>query len=273
MRYFKRLSLPVLVVGLLTGATAQAQDLPTYTCPKTATPPQIDGNGDDTAWSQAPETALFDVEDLDRQTQHSRRTQAKMLWDDDNLYFLFVMEDADVWSTFTNRDDQIWQEEEVEIFIDPDGDGLDYAEVEVNPLNVIFDLLLSRPWADSGRGFAQWNPQFASAVQIDGTINDDSDTDKGWTVEVALPWAALATDIRNVANGMALPPQPGDQWRLNLYRFERLRQNGAVISAEASAFSTVGVEDFHRPDRFGFLSFGAAPTAIDAGSWGKIKNH
>ena len=263
--------LPLLAGLCLATAAAAQDDLPTYACTKTATPPTIDGNAGDPAWDQAEATALFDVEDRARQAQHSRPTRAKMLWDDDNLYFLFEMEDADVWSTFTNRDDQIWQEEVVEIFIDPDGDGLDYAEIEVNPLNVVFDLLLSRPWSDGGRGFAQWNPTFSSAVTVDGSVNDDSDTDSGWTVEVALPWEALATDIRNVANGKSLPPQMGDEWRLNLYRFERLRQNGAVATAEASAWSTVGVVDFHRPDRFGILSFVDAPTAVGADSWGRVK--
>ena len=90
----------------------------------------------------------------------------------------FEMVDPDVWSTFTERDGQIYQHEVVEIFIDPDGDGLNYAEIEVNPLNTIFDLLLSRPWADRGRGYAEWNPEFASAVRVDGTVNDPSDEDR-----------------------------------------------------------------------------------------------
>ncbi len=263
----------VLAVALLAAVAVGGQELPSYNCWKTAVPPQIDGEASDTAWTLAESSELFDVEDADRQRRHSRPTQVKMLWDEGHLYFLFTMVDADVWSTFSNRDDQLWQEEVVEIFIDPDGDGLDYAEIEVNPLNAVFDLLLSAPWGDGGRGFAQWNPEFTSAVGIQGTLNDGSDEDQGWTVEIALPWEALGTDIRNVMNGRALPPASGDSWRLNLYRFERLREDGAVTVAEASAWSTVGVNDFHRPDRFGQLVFGEAPenTAIEPTSWGAIK--
>lgn len=264
----------VAIAAALSAAVfAHAQDLPTYSCVRAASPPLIDGDGTDAAWAAAPYLELFDVEDLQRERRHSRQTRAKMLWDDAGLYFLFEMQDADVWSTMSNRDDQIWQEEVVEIFIDPDGDGLNYAEVEVNPLNVVFDLLLSRPWADNGRGFNQWNPDFERAVGIDGTLNDPTDTDGGWTVEVALPWEALGTDIRDVMNGLPLPPRPGDAWRLNLYRFERLRaaDTGAVTASEASAWSTVGVTDFHRPDRFGTVSFEAAPTAVGDASWGQLK--
>ncbi len=271
MRRFKSL-IQLGTISLLLAGTTHAQNIPTYTCWKTATPPIIDGSASDKAWTLAASTPLFAVEDLSRQQQHSRPTQAKMLWDDDHLYFLFAMVDPDVWSTFTKRDDQVWQEEVVAIFIDPDGDGLDYAEIEINPLNVVFDLLLSQPWADGGRGFAQWNPTFASAVQIDGTLNDPSDTDRGWTVEVALPWAALTSDIRDVMKGMALPPPIGEHWRINLYRYERIREDALVVVSEPSAWSTVGVNDFHRPDRFGLLLFAEGRTAVEQNTWGEIKS-
>ncbi len=262
-----------LVVALLSATVAaHGQAVSTYDCRHTSTAPVIDGDGGDSAWTRAPGLNLVDVEDLTGQRQHSRPTVARMLWDEDNLYFLFEMIDADVWSTFDNRDDQIWQQEVVEIFIDPDGDGLDYAEIEVNPLNTIFDLLLSRPWADSGRGFAEWNPDFVSAVSVDGTLNDPDDVDQGWTVEVALPWAALATDIRDVMNGQSLPPNVGDRWRLNLYRWERPRVGTDVTGEEPSAWSPVGDNDFHRPDRFGWLTFVGVPTAVKAEPWARVKS-
>ena len=142
----------------------------------------------------------------------------------------------------------------------------------MNPLNTIFDLLLSRPWADSGRGFAEWNPDFVSAVSVDGTLNDPDDVDQGWTVEVALPWAALATDIRDVMNGQSLPPNVGDRWRLNLYRWERPRVGTDVTGEEPSAWSPVGDNDFHRPDRFGWLTFVGVPTAVEAEPWARVKS-
>ncbi len=263
--------LRALLLVTLTATAGTAQDLPSFDCVRTATPPVIDGDPGDSAWRRAVELALIDVADLSGQRQHSRPTMARMLWDEDHLYFLFTMVDADVWSTFTNRDDQIWQEEVVEIFIDPDGDGLDYAEIEINPLNTIFDLLLSKPWADSGRGFAEWNPVFSSAVSVQGTVDDAGDTDTAWTVELALPWEALATDIRDVMNEMSLPPQVGDRWRINLYRFERIRTDGSITAVEASSWSPVGEQDFHRPDRFGWMTFVDAATAVDDSSWSEVK--
>ena len=261
----------ILVAACCLPAAAPAQEIPEHVCLKTTVPPTIDGATTDPAWKLAKPFPLYDVEDLDRVRLHSRPTEVRLLWDEEHLYFLFTATDPDVWSTYENRDDQIWQEEVVEIFIDPDGDGANYAEIEVNPLNNLFDLILSRPWSKGGRGFAQWDPDFAHAVAIDGTLNDGSDTDSRWTVEIALPWSALATDIIDVMNGLPLPPQIGDSWRLNLYRFERIREEGRVVRSEASAWSTIGVDDFHTPEQFGRLIFGESATSVDPGSWGRVK--
>ncbi|HIG16652.1 MAG TPA: carbohydrate-binding family 9-like protein, partial [Candidatus Handelsmanbacteria bacterium] len=190
-----------LLAMLLMAVATHAQDVPSYSCARTGTPPVIDGDGSEVVWASAQRLELVDVEDLTGQRQFSRTTAVKMLWDDDNIYFLFDLIDEDVWSTFRNRDDLVWQQEVVEIYLDPDGDGLNYAEIEINPLNTVFDLLLSRPWGDGGTGFPEWSPEFSSAVRVDGTVNNPDDVDRGWTVEVALPWLALATDIRDIMNG------------------------------------------------------------------------
>ena len=255
-----------LLAMLLVAVATHAQDVPSYSCARTGTPPVIDGDGSEAVWAAAQRLELVDVEDLTGQRQFSRTTAVKMLWDDDNIYFLFDLIDEDVWSTFRNRDDLVWQQEVVEIYLDPDGDGLNYAEIEINPLNTVFDLLLSRPWGDGGTGFPEWSPEFSSAVRVDGTVNNPDDVDRGWTVEVALPWEALATDIRDVMNGQSLPPQVGDQWRMNLYRFERPREGTEETGAQPSAWGPVGVNDFHRPDRFGRLNFvDMTQTAVETG--------
>ena len=43
---------------------------------------------------------------------------------------------------------------------------------------------------------------------MQGTLNDASDRDRSWTVEMAIPWACL---------GVAAPA-PGDLWRANFLR-------------------------------------------------------
>ncbi|MFN7333357.1 MAG: hypothetical protein ACK5ST_02010 [bacterium] len=47
------------------------------------------------------------------------------------------------------------------------------------------------------------------AVYLDGTLNDPSDQDKGWTIEIAIPWTAFRKSPINT-----YPPQQGDRWRV-----------------------------------------------------------
>lgn len=251
---------------------ASAQELPLYTCWKTAQPLAVDGKDDEAAWQEAAPLDLADVRFLSGDRYHSRRTEARMLWDAQYLYFYFSAADPDVWSTYDQRDMQLYEEEVVEIFIDPDGDGQNYAEVELNPLNAVFDLLLSKPWSQSGKGYDTWNPSLLSAVQITGTLNNAADVDQGWSAEIALPWAGLASPLLDVPGSRNLPPQPGDEWRLNLYRYEQVRQNGTRNEVQASAWSPVGKVDFHVPERFGRVVFGSRLTAVEAQSWGQLKS-
>lgn len=256
---------------LALASAAGAQDLPLYTCWKTTQPVIVDGKGDEAAWQEVDPVDLVDVSFLSGDRYHTRRTEARMLWDEQYLYFYFSAADPDVWSTYGQRDMQLYEEEVLEIFIDPDGDGQNYAEVELNPLNTVFDLLLTKPWSRSGKGYDTWNPALLSAVQITGTLNNAADVDQSWSAEIALPWAGLASPPLDIAGPRSLPPQAGDEWRLNIYRFERVRQNGTQSEEQASAWSPVGKVDFHVPERFGRVVFGNRLTAVEAQSWGLVK--
>ena len=247
----KRLQI-LAALALLTASPAQGE-LPTYTCVKTAA------------------AAMVDVSDLSGRRQHAHPTQVRMLWDEEQLYVLFIATDPDAWSTLADRDDRLWNEEVVEFYADPDGDGANCVEIEVNPLNTVVDLLLSKPWGQNGRGYFDWSPQFATAVHVEGTINDPSDRDQYWSVEMALPWSIFASDMLDVAGGRQLPPRPGDEWRCNFYRYEPLRTGVVETAVEYSAWSPVGEIDFHRPDRFGTVVFAEASTQVMQLTWGTVK--
>jgi hypothetical protein len=83
-----------------------------------------------------------------------------------------------------------------------------------------------------------------TAVKVRGTLDDASDRDQGWTVEMQIPFARLA-EVPHV------PPQKGDRWRFNLYRLEHHGRR----TVEGQAFSPLFVGDFHALPRFGWLSF------------------
>jgi hypothetical protein len=221
------------------GRTGQSP-LPTYRATRARGPIKVDGVLDEPDWARAPSTGPF-TRTMDGSPAHYR-TEAKILWDDQNVYVGFTCQDEDVWSSYTKHDDPLYNQEVVEVFIDADGDGKTYNELEVSPGNVTFDAYF--PARRQGMDLS-WESGMKSAVRVDGTYNDPSDVDRGWTAEIAIPIAHLAA-VPHV------PPRPGDRWRINLYRLDWQQQRRVN---EATAFSPVYVPDFHNLPRFGWLEF------------------
>jgi len=215
--------------------------LPEYHVKRTAAPPVIDGALSDEAWKAADPVELHASFD-GRPVQ--RRTVARLLYDDANLYVAFDSEDPDVWGTLYKRDDAIYNQEVVEIFLDANGDGKTYNELEVSPNNVIFDAYFETRRSDLEKAKA-WDSGMKTAVKVRGTINDDRDRDEGWSVEMQIP-------ISRLAEVPHIPPQKGDRWRFNLYRLEHLVREKQI---EGQAFSPLYQGDFHNLPRFGWLVF------------------
>ena len=189
--------------------------LPLYMVRQAGGEISVDGRLDEFDWAAAPQIDAF-TRILNDYGRVARPTRARMLWDHEALYIAYACRDPDMWALFTEEDDPMWSEEVVEVFIDPDGDGLDYLELEVNPLNAIVDLHIGRihpEWVSD----KDWDILgLETAVHAVGTVNDSTDVDRGWTVEIAIPWTAFAPTIAGGGK-----PRVGDRWRLNLSRIER----------------------------------------------------
>ncbi|MBR5889291.1 MAG: carbohydrate-binding family 9-like protein, partial [Akkermansia sp.] len=133
-----------LLFSLVAAAAAMAQQLPpVYMCGRVDTPLVIDGKGDEPTWKQARELTPF--KDIEGGTI-PHQCRVKMLWDDDYLYILADMDEQHLWATRNEHDSIIYHDPDFEVFIDPDGDGLNYIELEINELNTTWDLFITRPY-------------------------------------------------------------------------------------------------------------------------------
>ena len=95
-------------------------------------------------------------------------------------------------------------------------------------------------------------PGLRAAVQVQGTLNDASDIDEGWTAEIAFPWRGLKT----LAGSRPVPPRDGDVWRLDFSRFELLDNCGVTVEPHPGwALNKHGVYDSHLPECFSFVHF------------------
>src|SRR6516162_1232644 len=182
-----------IAISFALAACVFGQPLPErYTCLRAASPVRIDGRLDDAAWRNAPWTGVFvDIEGASK-PRPRYRTRVKMLWDDEYFYVGAELEEPHVWATLTKHDSIIFNDNDFEVFIDPNGDNHEYYEFEINALNTTWDLLLPRPYKDGGKAVNSWEiPGLKTAVHVNGTLNDPADTDKGWSVELAFPWKVL----------------------------------------------------------------------------------
>jgi hypothetical protein len=256
-------------------------DIPRYLAEFTAVPPEIDGKLTEDLWVNAQRSIAF--RDLVHGTKTHLDTRAAVRWDDTNLYVAFWVEEPDVKATLRDRDAQIWRDNDVELFVATD-DG--YYEFEINAYATIYEVLFL--WEDvyeahgysidpmfdrrqpkvrvfNGVGFKHhprgkrigfWNwdyPGLRKAVHIEGTLNDDRDVDKGWTVELALPWQGMEA----IANkgGRTLPPNEGDTWRMDFSRFNTYKNEPPSKDSGGWAWSPHGVWDSHVPECFTYIQF------------------
>ena len=218
-----------------------------YTVTRTTGTISIDGILDEADWKRAVAAPMKKPTDG---SDTPMETTVKILWDDTNLYVAFYCEDKDAWATYDKKDANLWEEEVVEIFIDPDSYTHFYYEYEYNPLNNFLDLVVMNAGEKRGGRFGGWfawdHKGMKNAVYVEGDPTMGT-SDKYWTVEVALPFNSFWV----AAN---IPPKDGDMWRFNAYRYERDNPQDRKKHWQAAWCPTIS-GGFHVPWRFGNIYF------------------
>jgi len=230
-----------------------------YDCVRAPGTIRVDGKLSEPAWRRAAWTDDFADIEGDRKPKPRFRTRVRMLWDDDHFYVGAEMEEPHVWATLTRHDSVIFHDNDFEVFIDPNGDTLEYYEFEINALNTGWDLFLNKPYRHGGKARNEWEiPGLRTAVRIDGTLNNPRDRDRGWSLEIAFPWKALAEFARQPS-----PPRDGDVWRVNFSRVEWQHEVAGGqyrkipgLKEDNWVWSPQGLINMHVPERWGYVRFG-----------------
>lgn len=235
-----------------------------YHCRKTAQPHTLDGRLDKPFWEAAAWSEEFVDIEGDLKPRPSKRTRFKMLWDDTNLYFGAMLEEDEIWAKVTERDDVIFRDNDFEIFIDPDGDTHHYYEFEMNAMNTIWDLMLSKPYRDGGPCVNGWDIRgIQTAVHIEGALNDPHADNRWWSLEVVMPWEALKE-----CAPQGRKPRDGEYWRVNFSRVqwqvevkdgEYVKKinpaTGQSYPEDNWVWSPMGLINMHYPELWGYVVF------------------
>lgn len=264
------------------------KDMAHYLCRRVEEPIVVDGRLDETSWQRAEKSPRF--VDMVSGEPGFYDTRASVLWDDQYLYVGLWVEDPYVEAHLTQKGSLIFQENDIEVFID----GVDsYSELEINPLGTTYQVFFI--WRDAYKkgsvfdvpefdifdnealtfggnfdrdtktfwtgthprgirwAFLNWEfPGLLKGVHVDGKINDAAVPDKGWTVELAFPWEGM----KYLAAGRSLPPKNGDIWRMFFGRFVLLRPGGnELVPHPAWVWNTHGIYDTHFPEYWPSIQF------------------
>ncbi|WP_301922512.1 carbohydrate-binding family 9-like protein [Ferruginibacter sp.] len=259
-----------------------------YIAKKIATAIAIDGNIEKEVWQQANWSKRF--VDMVSGDVGMYNTQCAILWNDTYLYIAFRAEEPFVSATLTERDSIIFLENDLELFIEGKDCYYELEVNAANTLYEVF-FIWKDAYIKTGRfdiplfdvhqhkaytfggdydriGASFWKgthprgirwaftnfdmPGLQTAVQVQGTLNDNSDVDQGWSLELAIPWNSL----KILDEERAVPPVSGDVWTMFLGRFQKFMPGGVeIVPHPAMALNCHGVYDTHLTEKWSSIVF------------------
>jgi hypothetical protein len=259
-----------------------------YSCAKIKGPIEINGDLNKPVWQNAIKSPRF--VDMVNGDVALYDTRSAALWDDENLYIAFWAEEPYVIATQKEGDSIIFLENDLEVFIDggdcyyelemsalntvyevffiwkdayKKGGKFDVPEFDVHKEKAMtfggdYDRTGKDFWWGRHPRKLRWAfidydmPGLKTGVHVDGKINDPSHVDKGWTLEIAIPWKSM----KWLANGRSLPPKQDDIWRIFFGRFQKIMSSGKEVEPHpAWAFNKHGLYDTHIPECWTYVHF------------------
>jgi hypothetical protein len=248
MRYVKLTTLYLIVLfsGFFACTNLKEETKPEFTiiAARTDGEMSVDGLLNEAVWQWAQTVVLRENRTGAAVADSAVLTRVKTCYNENILFIGFICNDPDTWSTFTQRDEHLWKEEVVEVFLDIDRELNTYVEIEVSPANVLFDSYIVDPVNIDVEATSRFDlPNIKTAVSLNGTLNKRDDRDHQWAVEIALPFADLVEDVDSIIPGKT-------EWRINFYRVNADQDKESV----GYAWSPTGAR-FHKPSVFGTLVF------------------
>ena len=263
----KKIISTISIISIILSKTTSAQTFSDAFKPFSGTPKHyicyrakgsvaIDGKLEDAAWKQV--NWSDDFEDIEGKAKPAPRlrTRVKMMWDDQYLYIAAELQEPHIWATLRDHDAIIFHDNDFEVFIDPNGDTHQYYELEINALNTLMDLFMDKPYRNGGLAMLNWDTRgVRTGVHVNGTLNNAKDTDKEWTVEMAIPFSALSFF------GGSQKPADNSLWRINFSRVEWDTdiKNGEYVKQQKPennwVWSPQNIINMHAPERWGYLLF------------------
>lgn len=169
--------------------------------------------------------------------QKRQKTYLRYGWDNRNLYLMFACEESSMNKIKTEKrrfdDKYIYQDDEIEIFLDPSNKRKGCYQILVNPSASFADIKYIGNKSDKS-----WK----SNAKIKVFKYNPKNHKGAWYVEMAIPFASLGGE-----------PSAGDKWAVNFCRSRR-----AETPNQISSWSRHIKDKFNQPEWFGTMTFEGA---------------
>jgi glucose/arabinose dehydrogenase len=244
---------------------ANAAPPTSFECRWTEGPIEIDGRASEDAWQVAQVIDQFYLPWLKEKSRPARTaTRARLLWDREHLYFFADMDDGDLYADVKEHDGMTWDNDVFELFFKPADDKPGYYEFQVNAAGTTMDMFLPRRGSGGfkrfiGDGEFTWK----TAVELRGTLNKWTDSDKGWSVEGRIPWRDL---MRTGGR-----PAVDERWKFALCRYDYSVDFEGPELSTCAPLGSLAYPDFHHHEDYATLRFvgpSESPRAKNARPYG-----
>ena len=146
--------------------------------------PEIDGDISDSVWSKATRIDKFYQTLPIQGAEPSEITVVYMAHDEDNLYFAFdcrLSQPDQILATVMQRDRELWQDNNIRVYLDPYDSARDAMAFLVNSLGTQMDILIENN--------SNFYPEWDTIWDVEARRTDD-----GWTAEMAIPFRSISFD-------------------------------------------------------------------------------
>lgn len=168
----------------------------------------------------------------------------EVAWDDERVFVRATVMDPDVRAhVAAGEEGDVWRDDAIEVFLDPDGgESFDAPDLQ---------LIVNA----AGATFTSRDAPFEASARVEGTPNDDVDDD-GYVVELALPFAALG-----------FTATPGARLGFDVALNDRARpDDGTAGGARVSSADWAELDSYRAPSGWCALRLDASPDPpADAG--------
>jgi lysophospholipase L1-like esterase len=215
---------------------------PVFVAKRTAAAPMLDGKADEPVWAEAMPIKSFGAFWAGKKAKHPH--EARILWDDEALYFHAELPDEYLKAYGKNRNDKLWLGDVFELFFKPSRDRPEYYELQANPLGTILELPIPVRGFSFEELAAKPHQGMTVAVDVQGSLENPGKSDKKWSVEGRIPWTLFA------ATGGR--PKPGDVWTFQLSYYD---YGPDGTEPELGSCAPLTIPNYHRYEDYAGLRF------------------